>query len=74
MKHIKLYFYTLAFTGLAINLYAQINIGGEPYSWKNGISNKQEIPIVRFPALDLQRLAEEDKWDEQNGEIASPNT
>lgn len=67
MKHIKLYFYTLAFTGLAINSYAQINIGGEPYSWKNGISNKQEIPIVRFPALDLQRLAEEDKWDEQNG-------
>ncbi len=50
-----------------VNIKAQLNVGGTPYSWNNDFVYKKEVKATSFPTPDLKKLAEEDKKDEESG-------
>ncbi len=49
----------------SIPLHAQLNIGGEPYSFKNNLEDR--LPEESMPPIDLVELEREDEIDESNG-------
>ena len=54
-----------------MSLFAQVNIGGKPYSIENELRTraliKNEYDKVRFSSLDLEKLTREDISDESQG-------
>lgn len=51
---------------LVSDTFAQINIGGKPYSFKNDIAD-EEYPVVSMPLFNLGEVEKEDLKDDQAG-------
>lgn len=62
MKNIINIFFVL----ITINGFAQINIGGKPYSLTSIDKLEKQIPILTTKPIDFIKLNEEDKQDELN--------
>ncbi len=67
MNSYKIFFCAVMMLCFSIKSYAQINIGGSPYAWDNTFKTDADIPIVRMPLLDMQKIKDEDEADEQTG-------
>lgn len=48
------------------SVYAQLNIGGDPFSSEYDF--RQDVPVERMPAINLAQLRAEDERDERNNE------
>jgi len=55
------------FAALSTSLYAQISIGGKPYSFTHGLS-ANKLVAVTMPGIDLQKLQQEDEADKLTGQ------
>ncbi|NUO01635.1 MAG: trypsin-like peptidase domain-containing protein [Saprospiraceae bacterium] len=70
-KYLKKTLITCAFLFCALIsttiLPAQISIGGKPYSFSQGLSPKN-MPVVKMPEINLQKIQEEDESDKMTGQ------
>lgn len=47
--------------------YAQINIGGKPYSFQNKVAGTESLPVLEMPSVSMTQIDKEDQKDNQAG-------
>jgi len=55
----------LMVVGIPLRMYSQVNVGGEPYSFKHELP--KQIPVEVMPPIDINKLKAEDESDPNDG-------